>query len=63
MDEIVEILIRILVWPFRVWRAANENSSVGTSQSERSAKKFWAAFAMGGVALLSLIAIVYWIFF
>ncbi len=63
MDEVFEILIRIVIWPFRIWKESNENSAIGASNIEHSAIKVWAAVAIGGIALLSLIAIVYWIFF
>jgi len=60
LDELLELLIDLVQWPFEHWRKTTENSRVGTSPNEEKTLKFWKLFGAVGTVIISIIgAILY----
>ncbi len=66
MTELLSSLIRVLWWPYEVWKQATESSRVGLFPVEKKTLRFWYVIAMTattiivGIVALDSLAL-YWI--
>lgn len=64
MDHIIEVLLKIIWWPYEAWRHSHENSRLGASELDRETARFWKWVALaitvllivGGLLFLAFIA-------
>lgn len=62
MDDLLELLLRLLWWPFKAWKETSEDSYVGVSPHEEESMGFWRKFAITGTCLVAVAGAVVWWF-
>lgn len=63
MDHVLHALVRLLVFPYELWKQTIENSRVGPSQSELETLRFWRWFAIIGLSIPILLVVGVYVFF
>lgn len=59
MFDLLETIIRVLCWPYQIWKYTIENSRIGASPDEHATLHFWKRFAMyGALMVLGLAGVV-----
>ena len=58
MDDLLEIIIQVLLWPYFWWRGHNQDSRLGTSADEDEAERFWLKFGLYGIGVVAVVALV-----
>ena len=58
MDQLMELIIRGLLWPWAWWKENNQNARLGTSPIQAEAEVFWRRFAIFGTLTLIVALII-----
>ncbi len=62
MDLILDILLRIVLLPYELWKAGMSQFRMGESKYEENIGRFWAVMSLLA-ALLVCLGVVIWLFF
>ncbi|MFT3992340.1 MAG: hypothetical protein QM680_13125 [Luteolibacter sp.] len=61
--DLIEILIRIVWFPYLAWKRSGEDSRIGTSPMDRETQEFWKGCGIvATVIMIGVGGIVWWMF-